>query len=253
MGITSSRVLQRKCACGKSGGDCTDCRAKRELQRQATGTGPAVAPPIVHEVLSSPGQPLDAPTRAFMEPRFGHDFSNVRVHVDEQAAESAAAVNARAYTVGQHVAFGSGEFKSGTSSGRRLLTHELTYVVQQETGGSTDGPPLRISEAQNPAEQEAEQISSMVGEYRPHVHAAPATLHRDPKYPDVSCDSVKDNITAAWPSAQAWVRNARIPDCLTQQQSQSPSNGIFGSIRPMPRMPQSWRSSDKCSMSCRRY
>jgi hypothetical protein len=62
-------------------------------------------PSIIHEVLSSPGRPLDPGTRSFMEPRFGHDFSRVRVHTDEQAAESARSVNALAYTVSQHVVF----------------------------------------------------------------------------------------------------------------------------------------------------
>ena len=68
------------------------------------------APSIIHDVLRAPGQPLDATTRAFMEPRFGHDFSRVRVHSDAKAAESARAVNALAYTVGQDVVFGVGQY-----------------------------------------------------------------------------------------------------------------------------------------------
>src|SRR5215210_315985 len=64
-------------------------------------------PPIVHEVLASPGQPLDTATRAFMEPRFGHDFSRVRVHSDAGAEASAGAVHARAYTVGHHIVLGA--------------------------------------------------------------------------------------------------------------------------------------------------
>jgi len=113
-------VLQRKCACGSSGspeGACEDCKQKEmSLQRRASATeGPRAdagvrptAPPIVHEVLRSPGRPLDAATRAFMEPRFGHDFSKVRVHADAEAAASARAVNALAYTVGNHVVFAAG-------------------------------------------------------------------------------------------------------------------------------------------------
>ncbi len=74
------------------------------MQRAAVSDAPVNSvPPIVHEVLSSPGQSLDTGTRAFMEPRFGHDFSGVRVHTDAGAAESARAVNALAYTVGQDV------------------------------------------------------------------------------------------------------------------------------------------------------
>src|ERR1041385_5790965 len=82
----------------------------QRLQRRAANPrGSAKAPPIVHEVLRSPGQPLDASTRAFMEPRFGRDFGDVRVHTDGKAAESARAVNARAYTVGNNVVFGAGQ------------------------------------------------------------------------------------------------------------------------------------------------
>ena len=104
------------------------------VQLKATGsesTSGTEAPPIVEEVLCSPGHPLDAQTRAFMEPRFGYDFSGVRVHTDEKAAESAGAVRAKAYTVGNNVVFGPGEFAPGTHQGQRLLGHELTHVVQQ--------------------------------------------------------------------------------------------------------------------------
>src|SRR5258708_3067824 len=79
-------LLQRKCACGQhtaAGGECEECHQKRMgmMQRAAVNSAPAnSAPPIVHEVINSPGRPLDIGTRAFMEPRFGHDFSQVRVH-----------------------------------------------------------------------------------------------------------------------------------------------------------------------------
>jgi Domain of unknown function (DUF4157) len=89
------------------------------------------APPIVHEVLRSAGQPLDEGTRHFMEPRFGTEFGQVRVHVGEQASASAQAVNARAYAAGQHVVFGAGEFQPYSTAGRELVAHELAHVVQQ--------------------------------------------------------------------------------------------------------------------------
>lgn len=92
-------------------------------------------PPIVREVLNSPGRPLDNPTRAFFERRFGHDFSRVRVHTDALAAESARAVSARAYAVGSQLVFGEGTFSPGTTSGKGLLAHELVHVVQQSAGG----------------------------------------------------------------------------------------------------------------------
>ncbi len=89
------------------------------------------APPSVHEVLNSPGQPLAPATRAFFEPRFGHDFSRVRIHADKAAQSSAASIDAHAYTVGHHVAFGPGRLAPQTSAGRILLAHELAHVIQQ--------------------------------------------------------------------------------------------------------------------------
>ena len=124
--------LQRKCACGGSG-ECEECKGKEEtLHRRAAGTAtPSPSPPIVHDVLRSPGQPLDHHTRAFMERRFAHDFSQVRIHADAKAAESAGAVDALAYTVGQHIAFASGRYAPATQEGRRLMAHELAHTIQQ--------------------------------------------------------------------------------------------------------------------------
>jgi hypothetical protein len=136
------RLLQRSCACG---GTCPKCQAERKTKHDAriqmkrvgsTHSGQTNAPPSVHQVLRSPGQQLDATTRAFMEPRFGQDFSGVRVHSDRAAAESARDVNARAYTVGRDVVFGDGSYAPGTNDGRRLLAHELAHVVQQQKVGS---------------------------------------------------------------------------------------------------------------------
>src|SRR5437660_1603706 len=102
------------------------------LQRCANthGAAPGV-PPSVHAALRSSGHPLDPATRAFMEAGFGHDFSRVRIHADDQAAASARAVHALAYTVGRGVVFGAGQYAPGTTAGRRLLAHELAHVVQQ--------------------------------------------------------------------------------------------------------------------------
>jgi hypothetical protein len=90
-------------------------------------------PTTIHEVLRSQSQPLDPVTRAFMEPRFSHDFSHVRVHTDAKAAESAREVNALAYTVGRDVVFGTRQYDPVIPAGKRLLAHELTHVVQQES------------------------------------------------------------------------------------------------------------------------
>jgi hypothetical protein len=125
--------LQRKCAA------CEE-EEEEQLQRKEDGGGGGgggAAPGIVHDVLRGPGRPLDAETRAFMEPRFGYDFSSVRVHNDSRAAESARAVNASAYTVGPHVVFGPGQHAPSSDAGRKLLAHELTHVVQQ--GAAAEG------------------------------------------------------------------------------------------------------------------
>jgi hypothetical protein len=94
---------------------------------------------IVRETLASPGEPLDLATRRFMEPRFGHDFSRVRVHADSRAAQSARALGAQAYMAGSHVIFGRGLYTPDTSAGRQLLAHELTHVVQQSAQGGALG------------------------------------------------------------------------------------------------------------------
>src|SRR5688572_71523 len=94
-----------------------------QRQSDAGAADRTEAPPSVHDVLRSPGLPLDTGTRAFFEPRFGYDFSGVRVHVGTAAARSARDVNALAYTVGHDVVFGEGRFAPGTHHGRRLLAH----------------------------------------------------------------------------------------------------------------------------------
>lgn len=129
--------VQRRCAeceqAAKPQRKCAHCEdEEKKIQRQEAGSGPEAALSIVHQVLNSPGQPLDAGTRAFMEPRFGYDLGQVRVHADARAAESADALNALAYTVGNHVAFAARNYAPDTESGRHLLAHELAHVVQQD-------------------------------------------------------------------------------------------------------------------------
>jgi hypothetical protein len=154
-------ILQRKCACGKHAaeGQCEDCKEKQQALRRkaAPGAGTASVPPSVHQVLRSPGEPLDSATRAFMEPRFGHDFSQVRVHRDGRAAESARAVSALAYTVGKSVVFADGQYQPATAAGRRLLAHELTHVVQQQ--GLENSTPLSIASSSDFLERQAEDAS----------------------------------------------------------------------------------------------
>ncbi|MDR4480903.1 MAG: DUF4157 domain-containing protein [Nitrospira sp.] len=104
------------------------------LVQRTVGAGRAgvgAAPAIVHDVLSSPGQPLDQSVRNFFEPRFAHDFGRVRIHADTQSGESARAIDALAYTSGRAIVFAAGHYAPHTSSGRRLLAHELAHTLQQ--------------------------------------------------------------------------------------------------------------------------
>jgi hypothetical protein len=104
---------------------------------------PSEVPPIVQEVLNSPGQPLHPETRIFMESRFKHDFGQVRVHTDARAAESAQAVQAIAYTFGRSVVFGIGQYTPKTIAGRKLIAHELTHVLQQSSDVHHPGKVIR--------------------------------------------------------------------------------------------------------------
>ncbi len=97
-----------------------------------------------------------------MEPRFGYDFSKVRVHTDARAAESAQAVNASAYTVGRNVVFGTGQYVPETHEGRRLLGHELTHVVQQSEGISPLQQELTVSRSDDAYEQQANDVAESV-------------------------------------------------------------------------------------------
>jgi hypothetical protein len=181
VGRTTRGSLQRKCACGNHamGGKCEKCQGTHEtrLQRfknlsKKSGWVKGEVPPIVHDVLRSQGQPLDPATRTFFEPGFGHDFSKVRVHTDAKSAESADAVDALAYTVGRDVSFAQGHYDPNTSAGRRLITHELTHVVQQDRGGAHGAG----------AEQQADLASQVIsqGQTPPSlvVGGAPLGLYR---------------------------------------------------------------------------
>lgn len=150
---------------GAYGGGRPGSRAK-PLSR-GTGTVPEnrvgpgdrkfiAAPPIVQEVLATPGQPLDAATRAFMEPRFGRCFAEVRIHADEEAAESAHAVGARAYTVGSHIVLGKGA-SMGSPAGLQLLAHELAHTVQQGIR-TVPGEPVPKSSQNSGVEGQARAV-----------------------------------------------------------------------------------------------
>ncbi len=174
-----SRILQRKCACGgaNQAGGCEDCE-KENLQRKTAGKPQErfSVPPIVAEVLSGVGEPLEFQTRAQMESRIGHDFSKIRIHTDTRAAESARAVNALAYTVGKDVVFAAGHYQPQTRAGRQLIAHELAHTIQQE-GESADESFYAQSNhrahvaisTDHAAETEADQIAEAVATGAPLV------------------------------------------------------------------------------------
>ncbi|MCU1264358.1 MAG: hypothetical protein JWM21_676 [Acidobacteria bacterium] len=163
-----SALLQRTCGCGQApgaGDKCNECdkeKQKQVLQRKSSGgPQPASIPPVVNQALSSPGQPLDGSTRTFMESRFGHDFSRVRVHHDGTAAESAKAVHARAFTVGQHIVFNRAEYQPHTTEGQKLLAHELAHTIQQGDRAQLQSK-MEIDPAGSQTEREADQVANRV-------------------------------------------------------------------------------------------
>jgi Domain of unknown function (DUF4157) len=135
--VPAQRIsLQRACA------NCEDELSRQEMEEEkelafrakdSSWDRPDVAPDVEARIqnLRGGGQPLSTSARSFFEPRFGYDFSAVRVHADAHAGQLARSVNARAFTLGSDIVFGQGEYAPETTTGKRLLAHELTHVVQQ--------------------------------------------------------------------------------------------------------------------------
>lgn len=114
--------VQRKCA---------KCEDEEKLQRKESNTTESLDTSPIEHTLQSSGAPLERNTRSFMEERFGYDFSNVKIHTDTVAAKSAGSINALAYTSGNNIVFNQNQFSPETNSGKKLLAHELTHVLQQ--------------------------------------------------------------------------------------------------------------------------
>ena len=148
-------------------------KRKRLQMKPMSDSSPEASPDLQKRITSlqqTRGQPLSPSERAFMEPRFGQDFSGVRIHTDARASEMARAVNARAFTVGRDVVFGAGQYQPRSSEGQQLLAHELTHVLQQ--GNKTSPPFLNSENAETPqifrtpinsiAEEQAHRIAHTV-------------------------------------------------------------------------------------------
>jgi hypothetical protein len=188
----------------------------QRLQRRADDShGPASAPPIVHDVLRSPGQPLDAPTRAFMEPRFGHDFGDVRVHVGGKADESAKAVRALAYTVGRDIVFGADRYKTSTTEGRRLLAHELTHTMQQ-SGGKPTGTATGFSS----------------DSAAPTVQSQPVQVARQDVGADAGAPDAGESLPGGVADPQPAATDAGVPE-----QIRDPSESLPGGVAYPPPAP----------------
>jgi hypothetical protein len=135
--VVASQTVHRKCNCEGGGASCPACeeeeveQAKGIHRKAQSASGPDTSASGELTRVSGTGQPLEPAAREMMESRFQHDFSRVRVHTGEGAAESARAINARAYTVDQNIVFDAGAYEPGSRDGQKLLAHELAHVVQQ--------------------------------------------------------------------------------------------------------------------------
>ena len=164
--------------------------AARPVREAQASSSHAPGVPAAEQALATPGHALPAGDRGWMEQRFGHDFSHVRVHADSRAAGAAAALGARAFTLGDDVVFGRGEYAPGTVPGRALLAHELAHVVQQQHVPAAMQGKLQVGGASTPAAREADAAAHAVMAGAPgaalqvrqrlRATASPATLQRAP-------------------------------------------------------------------------
>ncbi|MEM9006464.1 MAG: DUF4157 domain-containing protein [Cyanobacteria bacterium P01_F01_bin.86] len=153
---------------------CTNCEEEQKIRTKvASDTLPKVTSEIASRIqsLQGSGQPLPASARNFFEPRLGHDFSNVRVHTDAASAHS---LNARAYTTGRNIVFGAGQYAPATATGKHLLAHELTHVIQQGYGKTlTEASPVDIQRQAVPVQLSQVPIQQ---EKQPLVQQSLSTL-----------------------------------------------------------------------------
>ena len=182
-----SPVIQRECSCG---GTCAACQEKgvadeeaSVLQRQVSSAGDqgGIADAGVIPADSA-GEPLDRQTREFMEPHFRSDFSDVRVHTDPRAAQSADALAADAYTTGRDIYFAAGKYAPSSPEGQHLIAHELTHTVQQHNGetpvAASRAGGVLVGDVADPLEAEAEDAADVIvaeGQEAPPVLSKDAT------------------------------------------------------------------------------
>lgn len=200
---SAAPVLRRQCACGgdKQHGPCQCERADEPVVARMPGH--ALADIAIHAerplqsvrgVLErEPGEPLAGGVRDWAEGALGHDLGGVRIHAGHAAALSANAIDAAAYTVGQHIVFAPGAYAPGTSAGRRLIAHELAHTLQQGTVSRFDG--LSIGSADAPAEHDAESIAARAtsdGSTRSATVSTSGTVARAPAEGDAQPEQSAD-------------------------------------------------------------
>jgi hypothetical protein len=194
----------------------------------AQGAESPMAPPSVDRALADPGRPLEPALRANMERWFGSDFSRVRVHSDVKAERSARDANARAYTVGRDIVFGARQFAPHTLSGRRLIAHELSHVVQQ---GGTSKRLFRQSEEEDEEKKPpAAERALDVGAPLPAGSASTGPSSEGP--PSAAPDTVKPN--AGTPPPSATEPAGKSPSDATDATSQSAAAKVSAAGHAMP-------------------
>lgn len=208
--VSGAPRIQRKCAACEE--DTVQRKAKSDGPVNSEtfhGTGSNGAAPAA----GAGGRPLTPAERDFFEPRFGLDFSHVRVHDDARAASSARAWRARAFTLGSNVVLGQGEYTSGSAAGQQLMAHELAHVVQQTgprflAGAQPATQPLTLSartpvrlsrqplDDAQPAEDDERAVPAAADEVSGASPAEPATEEGAERTPEQSANELERDFRA---------------------------------------------------------
>jgi hypothetical protein len=253
-------TLRRKCAsCAAGAEPCASCREEDELlQRQALEGGPATQggpspsqqgglPDSVQAALSSPaGAPLDNGARSFMEERFQHDFSRVRVHTGETAARAAASLNAAAFTVGNSIWFGRQRYQPGSPGGLRLLAHELSHTIQQRGRAPSAQASLLVGSLSDPAERAADRVAdqALSGRDVSGLGAVRPMLRRQSLVPSLSSPEAQAAIQRAFPQ----VRRTENPNVVNVEY-QGETYRVVRRVTGKRRVRQTVETSDPARLS----
>jgi hypothetical protein len=188
--------LQRKCACS-SGTTCSECQPAEEVTHRKAGNAASTPGRFAAENPLGglgEGRPLEPAVRSFFEPRFGQDFSQVRLHTNRRAENSAAALGAKAFTYGNSIAFANGHYDPASDEGRRLLAHELTHIVQQPGQLARDPDPAAPRRCLT-----GRQVGAAHGDRNDHLRGPSGTYYiRGPAYSEGDAAHYSDLCIQAW-------------------------------------------------------